>query len=137
MHFIENSLDVGIYTDLRKSVGWTNCSEIQVELLITRSDYTIVAYDEGTPIAMGRIHGDGMYYMINDVIVRPEYQRKGIGTEIMNRLIQFIKTHMDIGYRVSINLNSEVGKEQFYEKFGFRTLPHEYCGSGMRKVIKL
>lgn len=135
MKYIENGLDVETYCTLRESVDWTNYSETQAEQIIKRSDYNIVVYDKTVPIAMGRIHGDGMYYLINDVIVSPEYQGKGIGTEIINRMITYIKGNMGEGYRVSISLNSEVGKEFFYERFGFRRLPHEFCGSGMRKII--
>lgn len=40
-----------------------------------------------------------------------------------------------IGGRVSIQLIAEKGKEGFYEKMGFKKIPHENCGSGMRKVI--
>ena len=33
-------------------------------------------------------------------------------------------------------LISEKGKEEFYIKKGFKRIPHEFCGSGMRKVIR-
>ena len=34
-----------------------------------------------------------------------------------------------------LNMIAEKGKEDFYIKKGFKIIPHEYCGSGMRKVI--
>lgn len=30
---------------------------------------------------------------------------------------------------------AEKRKEAFYETLGFKRIPHEFCGSGMRKVI--
>lgn len=30
---------------------------------------------------------------------------------------------------------AEQGKEDFYERLGFKRIPHEFCGAGMRKVI--
>ena len=40
-----------------------------------------------------------------------------------------------VGGRSSIQLIAEKGKETFYEKMGFKMIPHEFCGSGMRRVI--
>lgn len=37
--------------------------------------------------------------------------------------------------RESVQLIAEKGKEPFYECLGFKTIPHEFCGSGMRRVI--
>lgn len=37
--------------------------------------------------------------------------------------------------RANIQLIADKGKESFYEKMGFKKIPHENCGSGMRKVI--
>ena len=80
--------------------------------------------------------GDGLYFLIVDVVVRPEYQGRGIGSQIMDKLIAYAEQQTPIGGRVSVQLLADVGKEEFYIKKGFRQLPHEYCGAGMRKVIK-
>ncbi|MCJ7965622.1 MAG: hypothetical protein UDT09_07835 [Eubacterium sp.] len=42
---------------------------------------------------------------------------------------------MSNGSRVSVQLLSEIGKEQFYVKQGFKIVPHEYCGPALRKII--
>lgn len=77
---------------------------------------------------MSRVISDGIYFLIVDVIVVPKYQGQGIGTEMMQRLIQYIDKKNPIGSRPSIQLLSIAGKESFYEKHGF-------CGCGMRKII--
>lgn len=50
-------------------------------------------------------------------------------------LIEYVRNRTTIGGRSSIQLIAEKGKEEFYEKAGFKRIPHDYCGSGMRKVI--
>lgn len=40
------------------------------------------------------------------------------------------------GGRSSVQLIAEKGKEDFYLQKGFKMIPHESCGSGMRKVIR-
>ena len=47
--------------------------------------------DDGRAIGMGRVVGDGaMYSYVQDVVVAPEYQRRGIGTEMLRVLIDRI-----------------------------------------------
>jgi GNAT superfamily N-acetyltransferase len=84
---------------------------------------------------MGRVVGDGMYFTIVDVVVRPEYQGQKIGSTIVNRLVEIIQAEAPKGARLSIQLIAAQGKEQFYVKQGFKILPHENCGPALRKVI--
>ncbi|MNR49373.1 Acetyltransferase (GNAT) family protein [compost metagenome] len=50
------------------------------------------------------------------MIVMPEYQNKGYGKRIMNKLLQYCKTN---GIRW-VQLACAKGKKEFYEKFGFK-----------------
>lgn len=58
-------------------------------------------------------------FTIVDIVVRPEYQGRKIGTTIMNSILEYIEKNMCDGSRVSVQLLAEVGKEQFYIKQGF------------------
>ncbi len=51
-------------------------------------------------------------------------------------IIEFVDKETPIGVRSSIQLIAEKGKEIFYEKLAFKIIPHEFCGSGMRKDLK-
>ena len=51
-------------------------------------------------------------------------------------LLEYVDNRTLIGGRSSVQLIAELGKEEFYLKKGFKLIPHEFCGSGMRKVIK-
>ncbi len=135
MEYKENALCYEDYCSLRKSVGWLIFSKEQTENALRNSLFTVIAVDNNEVIGMGRLIGDGMYYMISDIVVCPPYQKKGIGTNITNLLINFVNRKTPIGGRSSIQLIAEKGKELFYEKMGFKRIPHDHCGSGMRKVI--
>lgn len=136
MEYKENALSCEDYLRLRESVGWLNFSKEQSKKALENSLYTVAAAECGKIIGMGRLIGDGMYYIIADVVVHPTYQNKGIGREILQRLIAFVDRETPTGGRSSIQLIAEKGKEAFYQKVGFRLIPHEYCGSGMRRVIR-
>ncbi|MCR5772723.1 MAG: GNAT family N-acetyltransferase [Butyrivibrio sp.] len=127
--------DLQTYYDLRKSVDWNNFCPEQSEKAISNSVYFILAKDGDLPVAMGRVVGDGMYFTIVDVVVRPEYQGQKIGSTIVNRLVELIQAEAPKGARLSIQLIAAQGKEQFYVKQGFKILPHENCGPALRKVI--
>lgn len=131
----ENQLNYETYYTLRKSVGWNNWSKEQAEKALENSYYSIVIFYNDNAIGMGRVVGDGIYFIIVDVVVRPEYQGRKIGTTIMNSYLEYIEKNMCEGSRVSVQLLAEVGKEQFYIKQGFKLVPHEYCGPALRKII--
>lgn len=131
----ENQLNYETYYTLRESVGWNNWSKEQAEKALENSYYSIVIFYNDNAIGMGRVVGDGIYFTIVDIVVRPEYQGRKIGTTIMNSILEYIEKNMCEGSRVSVQLLAEVGKEQFYIKQGFKLVPHEYCGPALRKII--
>ena len=152
MRYIENQLTYEDYCALRASVEWLNFSEEQTRKALCNSLYTITVQEdsrvdvagetlaetasETRTIAMGRLVGDGLYYLIVDVVVHPKYQGRGIGSSIMDKLLGFVEAETPVGGRSSVQLIAEKGKEEFYIKKGFKLIPHEYCGSGMRKVVR-
>lgn len=71
---------------------------------------------------MARMIGDmGLNYYIKDVVVRPNYQRRGIGRLLINELLKFISDNGVKGTKVFVELCAEPDKIPFYEKFGFNT----------------
>jgi GNAT superfamily N-acetyltransferase len=135
-NFIENSLTYQEYVSLRSSVGWNNFAQEQVVKSIRNSIYDIKVVVENRTIAMGRLIGDGTYYLVVDIVVQPEYQGRGIGSKIVDSIIKYVEDNTPNGGRSSVQLIAEQGKEAFYEKKGFKRIPHEFCGSGMRKIIR-
>ena len=136
MTYTEKEISYADYVRLRESVNWNNFFKEQTEKCLKNTLYSIEVIDDNTIIGMGRLIGDGMYYMMVDIIVEPSYQGKGIGSNIVNKLIEYVYKETPVGGRSSIQLIAEKGKESFYEKLGFKFSPHEFCGSAMRKVIR-
>lgn len=136
MEYIENMLCYEDYCRLRESVDWLIFSKEQTEEAINNSLYTVIAVEDNQTVGMGRLIGDGMYFIIADIIVYPAYQKNGIGSKIINMMIEYVNNLTPINGRSSIQLIAEKGKETFYEKMGFKIVPHEFCGSGMRKIIR-
>lgn len=135
MEYKENMLCYEDYYRLRESVDWLNFSEQQAQKALNRSLYTVVAIENNQTVGMGRLIGDDLYYMIVDIIVHPAYQKNGVGSQIINMIIKYVNDETPVGGRSSIQLIAEKGKETFYRKMGFKLIPHDFCGSGMRKVI--
>ena len=135
MEYKENALYYEDYCKLRESVEWLPYSKEQTQKALDNSIYTVIAVDNNHTIGMGRLIGDGVYYLIADIVVHPNYQKQGVGNKIVNMIIEYVENATPIGGRSSIQLIAVKGKEAFYEKMGFKIIPHEFCGSGMRKVI--
>lgn len=136
MEYRKNELTYEDYISLRSSVDWNNFAEEQVSKSINNAMLNITVVDEGKTVAMGRLIGDGIYYLIVDVVVQPEYQGQGIGSTIIDILLKYIEEHTPNDGRASVQLIAEKGKEEFYINRGFKLIPHEFCGSGMRKIIR-
>lgn len=135
MNYKENQCSYEEYLQLRISVGWNNFSKVQAEHALAASLYIVTVVEQNQTIGMGRVIGDGMYNTIADVIVHPDFQHQNIGTSILHMLLDYIEKQTPTGGRTSIYLSAEPGKESFYEQFGFKKIPHDFCGSGMRKVF--
>ena len=118
------------YNWLRNLVGWRTYQEDVIEKALPNTLYCVCAYCGEQLVGMARIIGDGgMVYYIQDVIVIPEYQRQGIGTLMMDAIMGYIRDHAS--QNTIIGLMSAVGKEAFYEKYGFTTRPTDKLGAGM------
>ncbi len=133
----ENSLDLETYLSLRASVGWKLLKESQAERALKNSLLTLTAYIGDEPVGMGRIVGDGaVICYIQDLVVKPEYQKHGVGRVIMERLIGFVTDIKDADTEIMMCLMCAKGREHFYEKFGFIGRPTEDLGPGMIQYIR-
>jgi ribosomal protein S18 acetylase RimI-like enzyme len=118
------------YNRLRSQVGWKTYQEDVIEKALPNTLYGVCAYRDGELVGMARILGDGgMVYYIQDVIVLPDYQRQGIGTQMMDAIMAYIQAHAS--QNTIVGLMSAKGKEAFYERYGFTNRPTDLLGSGM------
>lgn len=107
---------------LRRSVGWGGMEE-ELRDPALRDYLRLACYDGDTLAGFLAVVSNGVTdAYIQDVMVRPEYQGRGIGTELMNRAIDRLKA--DRIYMISV-IYGEEALRPFYEKFGFYTM---LCG---------
>lgn len=121
---------------LFRSVGWEPPEVEQVRIALDNSICTFSLYEGNDLIGMARLLGDkAMSFYIKDFVILPEKQNKGNGKLLMSTIIATIKNELSNGYKVSIELISSRGKEEFYEIFGFEKRPSDYEGAGMFMML--
>jgi len=88
----------------------------KLETAFRNSLLRVFAFHASTLVGTGRALSDGVWRAaIYDVAVLPEYQGQGIGSSIIQYLIE--AANVDV-----VMLYAAPGKEAFYEKFGFRKM---------------
>ena len=135
---IEFAYGIGVedYNALRVAVGWGELKPARARIGLANSVYVVAAVSEERVVGSARIVGDGGYVAyIADVMVLPEYQGRGIGTAMMERIMAHIKSLAEEGCEMFTCLMSAQGKEPFYEKFGFIERPCEGRGAGMAQFF--
>ena len=123
-----------LYLGLRASVGWKSLSDRQVHAALHGCKAMITAWDTetGEVVGMGRLVGDELVIMnIQDLIVRPDYHGRGIGSELIRYLKEKAAEAMEPGEELMFTLMCAKGRERFYEKNGFIARPTPDLGPGM------
>ncbi len=134
---IEKKLTVEEYQALRDSVGWKKLTDRQARLAIENCLTMVVAYDKDKVIGMGRIVGDGaVISYIQDLIVSPDYRKRGIGSMLISKLTEFVDKLREEGETMMFCLMCAKGREGFYIKNGFTPRPNDMLGPGMIQYIK-
>ncbi len=108
---------------LYKVGGWWKDSydKSGIKKLIKGSFCFAVVIDKKTKktIGMGRVLSDGVSDgYIQDLVILPEYRKKGVGKKLTKSLIDYCKSK-GITW---IALISEPNQENFYKKIGFKEM---------------
>jgi len=132
-----NILTEETFIELYSSVGWEPPCEAQVRVALQNSLATFTAMENGKPVGMVRLIGDGgMSFYIKDFAVHPDYQAKGAGKMLLRALEQFIRGSIAPGWAVSLELISTKEALPFYQRMGFEERPCEWDGPGMMKMLR-
>jgi len=99
-------------------VGWPNPPSPATHLRILQgSDHIVVAIDDATGMVVGFVTAvsDGVLAaFIPNLEVDPAYQRRGIGTELMRRILD------QLNHLYSIDLLCDEELQPYYERLGMR-----------------
>ncbi len=136
IEYIDKAPSLEEYKEMRRLVNFMVLSDRIAQNALNNAFHITTARVGGRAVGMIRVLSDGSYAnFITDVIVIPEYQHKGIGTEMMRRTVVFMRSTLEDGETIVLYLMSANGKEPFYKRFGFRTRPNEVWGAGMSQWI--
>ena len=117
---------------LYESVGWTAYTD-QPEVLrkgFENSMLTLAAYEGDLLLGIIRAVGDGhTVVFVQDILVFPEYQRKGIGSA----LLQAILDRYSHVRQIELATDNTPKTIAFYKSMGFRELSEIGC-CGFMKV---
>jgi GNAT superfamily N-acetyltransferase len=116
---------------LFESTGWNKSYGLdagQLYQALQASWYSVAAYDRENLVGFGRILSDGILHaLIVEMIVLPSHQGKGIGSAILEMLVERCQS---AGVR-DIQLFCARGKAGFYERFNFVPRPLDAPGMGI------
>ena len=118
---------------LFQTTGWNDkygLSSDESAQALRSSWYVLSAYADEQLVGFGRLVSDGVLHaMIYELIVLPEYQGRGVGGKILEKLV---KKCQESGVR-DIQLFCAAGKRAFYEKRGFVARPENAPGMQFRR----
>ncbi len=121
------------YWNLFETTGWNseyNFVKTDLEEAINNSWFSVSAYHGHVLAGFGRIIADGVNHaLIVDVIVHPDYQGRGIGSEVMRQLVEKCEEH----HIRDIQLFAAKGKSGFYERLGFEKRPADAPGMQLKR----
>jgi len=121
IYICNEAVSVNDLADLRESVGWNRMEKEYNNPLLT-SYYHIAVYEKEALIGYIDCVSNGVTdAYIQNLMVHPDYQGRGIGTDLMKKMIDYLKKkHI---YMISVVFEEKL--KPFYEKFGFFSM---LCG---------
>ena len=99
--------------ELFAALGWRQLGGLLPDLLLN-STYVVSAWDGARLVGMARVVSDRVHVStLQQVGVHPDYQRQGLGSELVRRCIaQFAHTQFLLNY-------DDESQVSFYARFGF------------------
>lgn len=118
------------FASLREAMGWPSVSLDAARQCIDEACFVWGARDDGRLVGLVRVIGDGILsFYVSDVMVHEESRGRGVGNELMKRLLDYLRTHAAPGATVAVVPLR--GRESFYEEHGFAHAPKEIFGDSM------
>jgi len=110
--------EVDEFIQLRVSAGLSGNSRDAAARGLAGTCFSVCVRDADRLVGMGRIIGDGgCFFQVVDIAVDPEYQRRGIGFQVMARLIETLRENAPRTAYVSLIADGEASR--LYQKYAF------------------
>lgn len=124
----EKNLSPNDVQDICASVGWSRREPELISKALNNSLAVVSIWDKDKIVGFARATGDEVFNAtVWDMVVRPNYQGRGIGKLVMAELLK----DLDKFGIPLITLYADPGTDEFYKKFGFMTDP-----SGVRGMFR-
>jgi ribosomal protein S18 acetylase RimI-like enzyme len=124
---VERPPTVEEYQRLREAVGWESVDVEATEIGLRNALFSVCVMHKDKVIGCGRVVGDGgIYFYVQDIIVLPEFQGRGLGRRIMDAVMGHLGSH--VHPNAFIGLMAAKGVSGFYEKYGFAERPPDRSG---------
>lgn len=129
---VERKPTVEEFNGIRQAAGLSIKNQAAAEKGIANSLFSACILFQGKCIGIGRVVGDGgLVFDIVDVAVLPEHQGKGLGKQIMESLMVYIRSNASP--TAFISLMTEEKLAEFYQNYKFKV--RGPSNPGMYQVI--
>lgn len=96
-------------------VNWRVRLPEEIEKAFRASTWTLFVFEGEQLVAFGRTIDDGRYYaMLGDIVVDPDFQGRGLGKKIVNKLNSLLENYH------FVTLTAAPGKGDFYKSLGWK-----------------
>ena len=119
------------YCHLRTAAGLSPRSAAAARAGLPNTVVGVVVRHGGIAVGMGRVIGDGLFYMVVDVAVEPSHQGQGLGKAIIGDLMDVLKDRAPAEAYVSLMADGPA--HGLYAQFGFK--PTAPASIGMAQWI--
>ena len=133
VRLVERLPTVAEYETLVRAVGWARYTNLEAAPTALRNTlYSVVAVEGEEAVGMARVVGDGATaFYVQDVMVLPAYQRRGVGTALMRAVMGHFEQAAP--RQASIALFTGRGLAGFYGLHGFEGPESSLYGMFARK----
>jgi GNAT superfamily N-acetyltransferase/catechol 2,3-dioxygenase-like lactoylglutathione lyase family enzyme len=133
VRLVERLPTLAEYEALVRAVGWVKYTNLEAApAALENTRYCVVAVDADRAVGMARVVGDGgMAYFVQDVMVVPELQRRGIGTALMEAVTGYFRQATPRQSAIALFTGRNLAG--FYERHGFEGPDTSLYGMYLKK----
>ena len=128
-YLVKKEIEVKDFVRIREELKWNSIPANLVEKAINGSMINISIFDNNTCIGIGRIVGDGaLKGMLTDIMISPNYQKKGVGKLVVTSLIKELENMVKDGDCFQLEASPTASNREFYIKCGLKYKPENQDG---------